>query len=146
MLNNNYENYRKIPIHSLKFEGDLTMEDFEKFKIYFNEFLELESFTVCFDLSNVSSVNTTLMLQMIKYISEKEVVAKKKMICTAILINSVLIKNVLDAFFSLKSPISPNLTCQIKDEAIEFIRDNIDLWNITNKPLCKRNNKTNAKS
>ena len=117
-------------IYYIKFEGDLNYNDHQRFRLIFDEFLNGHSFGVIFDLRYVTSAPMTLVMEQAKYMKEYEDKAKNTIIATCIILDQKWMQILLNSLFMIKKPIAPNFITDDKDDAVDFIRDSIYLFNI----------------
>lgn len=128
------QKYKSCNIHKLNFFGELNYDDFLNFKKTFNSLLDGErKFGAIFVLNEVVYAPPNLIMEQATYMKEYESKAKIKLISSSIILESTIIKNLLNALFMIKKPIAPNFVTSELCEGEEYIKEHIDLYEFQNR-------------
>lgn len=114
----------KGKILSLDFQNYLDDNDFLQFKeIFIRKFNEQKTFAMILDMTNVSGIKLSLVMDMVSLLREFENEIKTYLIASSIIVSQDWIKNIINGLFTIKKPTKPNLVTKNKTEAVEYCED-----------------------
>lgn len=99
-------------------------EDLNLYIHHFDEYLNKKNkFRCIFDLRNISDVPIEIIYKLSKYMKRTREKTKKKLSRCVILINSALVRNLLNLLFTIIEPVSPYLVTNSIEKMEEFLID-----------------------
>ncbi len=103
------------PIEPTQAIWDAFMQDFEAL------LRREEPFAILFDLTQAKLISMGMVQQLAGFMKANDALLKSRIIASAVLSNSTLVRGILDILFAIRKPSKPNIVTKHSEKATEFL-------------------------